>query len=147
MDEKTIHRGKCLLAYLRQSGQDDFGSVIYWHEVCRVLDLEYPEKASKAVFDALEMIELNAVGYVREVLLKEGKYLGKSCSGYRILLPNENASQVARYRSSADRKLSRALKLVRNTPRGDAMPDRDHTEARLAMKRDAVRDRSVFGAV
>jgi hypothetical protein len=146
-NEPTIHRGKCLLEYLREHGLDDYGSVIPLSRAHEVLDIQYPAWGSRAIFDALEMVELNAIGYVRDVLLGEGKYLAKTRAGYRVLLPSENAAQVDRYHAMADRKLARALKLVKNTPVGGALPDRQQTETRLMMKRESVRGRSVFGAV
>ena len=147
MDEQSVNKGKCLLAYLRQHALDDYGSVIMTDAIHDVLDIHYPAYGTKAVFDALAMIELNAIGYVRKVLIGEGKYLAKLGSGYRICLPSENAYQVSRYHAMADRKLSLALKLLKNTPAGDVVQDRQQTETRLMMKRESVRGRSVLGAV
>lgn len=147
MDEQTVNRGKFLLDYLRSSGQDDYGCVISSADVLAALEICYPEKASKAVYDELSLIELNAVGYVRDVFLKEGKYFGKTASGYRIPLPSENVKYINQYIMASDRKLSRAMKLTRNTPPGDAMPERASLDARIAMKRESLGARSIMGAV
>lgn len=123
-----------LLAGLQERGLTEYGSDIPAELVHEILAIEVPDMAPKAVFDRLAMIELAAIDYCRNVLIGQGKYLMGTRSGYRVLLPSENKSQIDSYMGSADRKLSRALKLSRNTPgQIDATPDQ--TEARILMKR------------
>jgi hypothetical protein len=136
-------RGKCLLEWIRASCLDDFGSVIHVDDVRRVIGIEYPEVGTRAQFEEITLIELSAVDYVRNVLLGEGKYLSRKNDSYRILLPSENASQVHLYMSHADKKLKRALKLSRNSPQIDQAMD--NTTARILMKREGIKSRSVFG--
>lgn len=132
------HPGKDLLSWLRARRLDEYGSVIMGDDVRVVIGLEYPETASKAVFDSLGLKELSAVDYVRNVLLSEGKYLSAQAGDYRILLPSENARQVDLYMSHADNKLKRAQKLMRNTPPIDtAAPD--NTDVRILMKRESIK--------
>jgi hypothetical protein len=141
MTEKQ-HPGKCLLAYLREYGLDDYGSVILTEKVRDVLGLEYPEVGTKKEFDALALAELSAVDYVRNALLNEGKYFASSNGNYRVLLPSENAQQIESYMSGADRKLHRALKLARSAPATDGYKS-DNTLARILLKRESIRSNPI----
>lgn len=125
--------GRDLLAALRDRGLLDFGSEILASEVQQIIGLEVPKVATREVFNALDMAELAAVDYARNVLLGQGKYLAGTRAGYRVLLPSENAKQIDHYMASADRKLNRALKLSRNTP-AETGHHVDQTEARIALK-------------
>ena len=138
-------RGKCLLEWMRQCGLDEFGSVILGDQVRLVIGIEYPETGTRSSFNELALAELSAVDYVRNILLGEGKYLGQRGGDYRIFLPSENARQVHLYMDHADKKLKRALKLSRNTPTVDDVSPVDNTNARILMKREAIRSRRLFG--
>jgi hypothetical protein len=127
-----------LYAALQANGLLEYGSTIPTELVHATLCLSVPDVAPKSVYDRVALLELAAVDYVRNILLDQGKYITGTASGYRILLPSENAAQVDQYMSSADRKLVRALKLSRNTPRGDVYHN-DQTEARILMKRAGIK--------
>ena len=119
------------------AGLFDFGAVIPRAMVYDLLGMDVPEVASKAVFDRIAMLELQAMDYCRNMLLGHGKYLAGTPSGYRVLLPSENKAQVDAYMESADRKLERALKLSRNSPKASNLPDQ--TEARIMMRQKGYR--------
>ena len=127
-----------LFEELESRGLTEYGSVIDANMVRHFLGIVHPEIAPKAVYDKLALAELGAIDYVRNILLGRGKYITATPSGYRILLPSENSKQVDLYISSADRKLTRALKLNRNTPK-ESGKDADQTEARIMMKRQKRR--------
>lgn len=141
--------GKDLLRHLRHAGKIEYGTVVLASEVRSVLGLDYPEIASKQTFDRLALQELAAVDYVRNVLLGEGMYFGQSQGDYRIFLPSENAKQIRRYTENADAKLKRALKLWRNAPGmdgpGSGGPGTDSLGARMLLKREGIKSRSIFG--
>lgn len=137
------HPGKELLSWLRAFRLDEYGSVISGDDVRAAIGLEYPETASKSVFDSLSLKELSAVDYVRNVLLSEGKYLAAQAGDYRILLPSENARQVDLYMSHADNKLKRAQKLMRNTPHIDTSAP-DNTDVRILMKRESIKNKKAI---
>lgn len=122
---------------LDRAGLFDFGAVIPRGMVYDLLGLDVPKVASKAVFDRIAMLELQAMDYCRNMLLGHGKYLAGTPSGYRVLLPSENKAQIDAYMESADRKLERALKLSRNSPKASHLPDQ--TEARIMMRRKGHR--------
>ena len=122
---------------LNHAGMFDYGAVIDRAFVHELLGLEMPDVASKAVYDRIAMLELQAMDYCRNILLGHGKYLAGIPSGYRVLLPSENKTQVDAYMESADRKLDRALKLSRNSSSATPLPDQ--TEARIMMKRKGYR--------
>lgn len=133
------HKGKELLAELEKLGLIEYGSFIEANLVRKILNIEYPEVASKKVFDTLSLQELAGVDYVRNILLGRGMYLCQHLGNYKILLPSENAKQVELYVSSADKKLNRALKLTRNTPQTDVVCKSNQTEARIIMKKLGAR--------
>lgn len=132
---------KDLLHVLAERGLLEFGSVIPRDLVHSILGVQMPEIGTKAEFDAVTLAELSAIDYCRNHLLGVGKYLAGTPTGYRILLPSENQKQVELYIGSADKKLSRALKLSRNSPAiADTKPDQ--IEARIHFKRQRTRHRA-----
>jgi hypothetical protein len=135
MSKRDAQRG--LLDYLDESGLTEYGSIIETCVIHQSLGIVQPAVAPKAVYDRLAMQELAAIDYCRGVLLLRGKYLQGTSSGYRVLLPSENKTQIDAYISSADRKLARALKLSRNTQVDTS--NADQTEARIVMKQCAQR--------
>lgn len=128
---------KELLAELEKRGLTEYGSVIPSSLVRDVVGLVMPEVGRKEDFDAVTLAELGAIDYVRNILLGQGKYLASAQGNYRILLPSENARQVEMYVTQADRKLRRALKLNRNTPKEHAPPSQH--DVRIVMKRESIR--------
>lgn len=138
-------KGKDLMQHLRATNKTEFGTVIMAAEVRAVIGLDYPDTASKRVFDGLALMELAAIDYCRNVLLGEGKYIGQHQGNYRILLPGENAEQVKRYMKGADKKLGRALKLWDNSPPVDTVPPDANLGARILLKQHGIK-RSVLGA-
>lgn len=135
--KRELHRD--LFDVLEKSGYLRYGKVIPAEIMRSMIGLEYPELGTKREFDILGLRELAAVDYVRDSLLKRGMYLSQIPTGYRILTPEENAGQVQRYISTADRKLSRALKLSRNTPPISKSVQADQTESRIVMKRMGIK--------
>jgi len=132
---------KDLLRTLADAGLLEFGSVIKREVVHQALGITVPTMGTRAQFDAISLLELAAIDYCRNHLLDVGKYLAGTDAGYRILLPSENQRQVELYMASADKKLSRALKLSKNSP---ALADikHDQVEARIHMKRQHTRHRA-----
>lgn len=129
---------RALFEALQSEGLTEYGSVIDTALVHEILGIKLPTVAPKATYDALAMQELAAIDYCRNALIAQGKYLQGTRTGYRVLLPSENKGQIDAYMGSADRKLSRALKLSRNTP-ADAAHKQDQTEARIVMKQSSFR--------
>jgi hypothetical protein len=133
-DHKGLHEA------LKQAGLIAYGAVIRGDHVRSILGLEYPEVGTKKQFDEIALAEMAAVDYVRGVILNHGMYIAGINGDYRILLPSENARQIELYMKSADRKLARALKLSRNTPR-ESSGTNSQIEARLMLKRQGLRGR------
>lgn len=130
---------KDLYAQLDSAGLLNYGSNISAEMVREILGLRMPEIAPKSVFDNIALTELAAIDYVRNILLGHGKYIAGSNGGYRVLLPSENKKQVDLYIQSADRKLRRALKLSRSSPKESSISV-DNTKARIVMKRESIRN-------
>jgi hypothetical protein len=117
-----------------------YGAEITTETVHALLGIKLPQFGTKSQFDQASLIELAAVDYVRGQLLKVGRYIAGTPSGYRVLLPSENAKQVEMYIDAAQRKLSRAAILSKNTPR--QYRDRhDQVEARIELARSGMRSR------
>lgn len=123
---------------LKLAGMLEYGSHIPGEVVREVLGLEMPEIGTKAQFDAVALRELQAIDYVRNILLSEGKYIAGAPGGYRVLLPSENKAQVDAYMAQADRKLRRAQKLSRSMP-SHHIGTADQTNTRIMLKRDSIR--------
>jgi hypothetical protein len=121
----------------------EYGSVIGREEIHKLLGIKMPDVGTKAEFDRVTLIELAAIGYVRNELMKMGRYITGTPTGYRVLLPSENAKQVELYIESASRKLSRAQTLSKNTPK-EYKADMDRSEARSSMMKDGLRSRFMF---
>lgn len=129
---------KELFTALQQRGLLEFGSVIPASLVQETLGIKVPALGTKAEFDAIAMLELAAIDYVRRLLLREGKYLGGNKGDYRVFLPSENRKQVDIYMQHADKKLKRALLLSKNSPTfADGVVDQ--SQARIMLKRDSIR--------
>jgi hypothetical protein len=124
---------KELLTTLREMKLTEYGEFIPADFVQEVLGIEMPATATRKEFAKLEIVEMAAIDYCRAHLINEGKYIKQVPNGYRVLLPSENVGQIESYMDSADRKLSRALRLSRTTPR-EAAQIPDQTEARILMK-------------
>lgn len=128
-----------LLQTLREAGLTEYGSVIPASDIRKMLNLTMPRVGSKQDFDRVALAELAAIGYVRNHLLDEGKYITADGDSYRILLPSENAKQVEAYLEASNRKRRKGLRLLKSTPPGTAeFPSQ--LESRLSM-RDSERRR------
>lgn len=128
-----------LYTKLEQEGLLEYGSFIPRTMVIDVLKLVVPEVGPAKVFREIDLQLLSATDYVRNILLNSGKYLTAAPDGYRILLPSENAGQVDLYMTSADKKLRRAIKLSKNTPK-EATTGLCNAEVRARSKRDSIAD-------
>ena len=133
-------RHKEFFAELEARGLLNYGAVIETATVHALLEIELPQVGTKAQFDRASLDELAAIDYVRGQLIKMGRYIAGTNSGYRVLLPSENADQVTLYIDSAQRKLARAAQLNRATPAQYRGRD-DQVEARIEMTRSGARSR------
>jgi len=109
-----LHRD--FFAELQARGLLAYGASFSTDLVHELLGLEVPEVGTKSEFDRVALAELSAIGYVRDQLLKTGRYIAGTTGGYRVLLPSENARQVEQYITSATSKLRRATLLNKTTP-------------------------------
>ena len=128
-----------IMEVMRARGWFEYGAVTPAEEFRALIGIRYPETGTKERFDALELEELSAVDFIRVQLLKEGRFLKKDGSAYRILLPSENANQIRLYMQAAQKKLSRAIKLGKHTPGGN--PEVDSAVVRAVMKKESIRGR------
>lgn len=74
--------------------------------------------------------ELAIVDFIRNALLKDGKYFSRNKSQYRVALPSENAQMADNYMKSASRKIRKARILLKSTPQ-DALLESGNIASRL----------------
>lgn len=130
-----------LLAWVQSNGLDTYGAYIPGEQVRKVLGLEMPVVGTLKDFNEITLAELQGIGYVRDALLKHGKYLKGERGDYRVLLPSENAEQVDRYREAAAQKIKRAALLEKTTPTqpNDDVRAKAQREARLHMRKEDLK--------
>ncbi|RKZ87720.1 MAG: hypothetical protein DRQ39_03715 [Gammaproteobacteria bacterium] len=127
---------KDLLQHLRDEKLLGYGSVIPAALIQNFLGLSVPDIGTKADFDRLALQELSGIGYVRDHILNEGKYIAQVRDHYRILLPSENIAKVYGYMREASQKNARAQKLLASTPIKAVASPNDSLRARLLMQKD-----------
>ena len=120
---------------MRSNGMLKYGEFIPGDEFRELFGIETINTGTLEEFRAMEVAEMSCSGFIRDMLLDEGKYLKSEKNGYRILLPSENAQQVMAYMKHADNKLKRGLKLNKNTPSEHRIPSED--EVRMTMKKES----------
>lgn len=131
--------------WFREQGFAEYGSVVLRTELLEFVGIEIPKYGTKKDFDKAALAEIEVVQYLRNILLREGKYLKQDGDFYRVLLPSQNAQQVESYMRTADKKLKRATLLLRNTP-VEHQPV-DDTNVRLYMKQDSIKYTRKYGQV
>ncbi|WP_292663282.1 hypothetical protein [Nitratifractor sp.] len=135
----TNNQLRALMQQMREMGWFEYGTSIPAERYRELLGISYPKTGTKEEYDRLELAELSAIDFIREQLLKEGRFLKRDGEFYRILLPSENEIQIDAYMRNAQRKLSRAIKLGKNTPgRSVAI---DNAIVRATMKSESIRNR------
>lgn len=137
-------KGKDLYTELKALGLLEYGAIISRNIVHTIADITIPDFGTKKDFDKCALYELSVVDCVRKTLLNQGKYIAGIPSGYRILLPSENATQVERYMHNADAKLYRAQKLAQSSPITDTTSPSDNQLARIHAKRVALKNGPVL---
>jgi hypothetical protein len=141
MADRESHRN--FMDHMRDMGWDEYGATFTKRDLYDFLGLEVPQFGTQHQFTQIALIEVAVIDYCRDILLGEGKYLTQTGGSYRVLLPHENVAQVEKYMSAADRKLGRALKLSRNSPK-QAGDSPSQTQARIMMKQFGLRERRNF---
>ncbi len=109
-------RTKDLFNELRALGKLEYGSHIkgtFFRSLC---DIPEMRSGSYEDFKKVELEELKFSGYIRDQLLKEGKYFKGNGDDYLILLPSQNKKQTKNMFESAAKKYRRGIQLNNNTP-------------------------------
>jgi len=127
-----------IIQMMRNAGLLDYGAVISGNEFRELFHIEMPDTGTKKEFEAVSLEELTYAGFIKDVLLNEGKYFKSERDDYRVILPSENHGQIIAYMSQADKKLKRGIKLNKNTPTEYKVTDNDH--ARMVIKRESIRE-------
>ena len=140
MRSYSVKVGKDLYQKLQAEGLLEYGSVVPGKFVMDTLELAYPKTGTRQSFKEIDLFLLSSIDYVRNVLLGKGRYFASSGGDYRVLLPSDNVKQCERYMSSANKKLSRAIKLSRNTPGGNTKSEINSVHVRAVMRRDSIQN-------
>lgn len=131
---------KDLLQKLRDEDLTEYGSTFHGDMVREIIGVEYPEYGTKKQFDDVTLLELAAIGYVRDALRKEGKHIARDGGIYRICLPSENESVARSWEMQADDRLKKAQQLRKTTPQEQYNANTDRS-ALIAMKRESMNSR------
>jgi len=94
-----------------------YGQILPQAQIHELFEIKVPQKATFKEFQEVQLKELAVIGYIRDQLIKDGKYLKKDGVNYKVLLPSENANQADLMLESAKRKTRRASTLLRCTPK------------------------------
>jgi len=128
-------------ALLLDMGVLEYGGVISSTNFRKLCGIDEVITGTKKEFDCQSLQELNYIGFIRDRLLNQGKYIKQVGENYRVLLPSENHSQIMSMMESADSKLKKAIKLDKNTP-VDLKVTTDTDMVRMVMKRESIRKRT-----
>lgn len=128
--------GETLWAALQKDGLVGYGNDIPVSYIHEHLDLIMPEIGKRKDFERIQLVEMQAIEYVRKQLLDQGMWITRQGDAYHIPLPSENSHYATNMLSSAARKIKRAGRLVQNTPQCNQPPDQ--TASRVLLLQDSV---------
>ena len=117
----------------------EYGSVIPIQLFRDICGIDTITTGTKKEFDDISLQELGYAGYLRNILLNQGKYLKGERDSYRVLLPSENQGQIISIMNSASSKLKRAIKLDNNTPAEYKCSNQDMV--RMHMKQERINEK------
>ena len=117
-----------IFEHLINAGSLEYGATFTAELLRNLAGIKMPETGTYVDFRNATLEELQIANFIRDELLKDGKYLKQDGDGYRVLLPSENEQQAKRMTASARRKCRRADMLRANTPK-DANSEPDTTAA------------------
>lgn len=100
---------------LLESKMFDWGNVIPEKDMLKILNIEKPLYGTYETFKEYELKVLSAIGFFRDQLINQGKYLAYDKGDYRVLLPNQNLKKIIGLYQSADRRLRKGIKLATKT--------------------------------
>lgn len=143
---EIFHPGRALLRHMKVNGLISYGATIEKDVVHSLIGVVVPEVGTRADFESAQLAELNAVGYVRNLLIKQGMYLAQEGSRYRILLPHENKLQAESYLRSANKKMYKAQELMKHTPQKTEQI-KERIEARILINQHSQDSRSRYGCI
>ncbi len=127
-----------IIQMMRDAGLLEYGSAVSGAEFRELFHITMPETGTKKEFEAIALQELGYAGFIKDMLLNEGKYFKSERDDYRVLLPSENHEQIIAYMTQADKKLKRGIKLNKTTPAEFKVNEQDH--ARMIIKRESIKD-------
>jgi len=111
MDKREI------LDHLTKMNLLEYGATFTAEMLRTLAGINLPETGTYQDYKEAALEELKVVSFIRDELLKHGKYMKQDGEAYRVLLPSENEQQAKRMMSSARRKCRRADLLRANTPK------------------------------
>jgi len=108
---------KDIFKIMQENKLFDYGNIIKQSEIHDIFSIKVPDVGTFKDFQDVQLLELGCIGFIREQLIKEGKYIKKEGTNYRVLLPSENAKQADEMYNQAKRKYTRADKLISCMPK------------------------------
>lgn len=129
----TAENCKTLYDTLDSLGCFEYGGTFTREEVIGLLRVKYIKKGTRADFQTMDLAELAGVGYIRNVLINQGKWIKLTGDHYRVLTPSENADQIESFLSRGRRAFNKANKLAKSTP-PEYFKAIDQTKAKIAAR-------------
>lgn len=126
-----------LFDHLELMGCLSYGGTFTRSMVLDAMDVEIILEGTREDFQEMDLAELEAVGYIRNVLINQGKWVVRKGETYRVLMPSENEGQIRAFSQRGDRAYLKATKLAKSTP-PEFFTGVDTTMHRAAAKRKAA---------
>lgn len=138
-EEKSVN--ETLYETLHDSGELEYGSTVKRARVLEIMGIEEVKFGTQKDFQAQELAELKGVGYIRSILINQGKWIIRKSDTYRVLQPSENEGQIESFARSGNNAYNKAMKLSKSTP-PEYMRENDQTAAKIQMRQKAAKDKA-----
>jgi hypothetical protein len=140
-EEKSIE--KTLYETLLNSSELEYGSTFKRSRVLDIMGIEDIEFGTQKEFQVQELAELSGIGYMRNILINQGKWIIRKGETYRILHPSENSSQIDSFMRSGSNAYLKASKLAKSTdPR--FLIEHDQLAAKIQSRRKAAKYKAIL---
>lgn len=138
-EEKSLPQ--TLYETLRNTAELEYGATFSRARVLSIMGIEDIEFGTQKEFQEQELAELSGIGYVRNILINEGKWIVRKGNTYRVLQPSENGSQIDSFMRSGSSAYLKASKLAKSTE-PKYLVEHDQLAAKIQSRRKAARDKA-----
>ena len=140
-EEKSIVQ--TLYETLRDGGELEYGSTVKRNRVLEIMGIENIEVGTQQDFQDQELAELSGIGYIRNILINQGKWIVRKGDTYRVLQPSENGSQIDAFMRSGSNAYLKATKLSKSTE-PKYLVEHTQTAAKIQSRKKAAREKAIL---